>query len=171
LKIGTAEDASIGALIHKAHFDRVVGFIESAQDDGATVISGGKKPTEKSLANGFFIEPTILVNVKPEMAIFREEVFGPVVCAIPFQTDDQVVELVNDTSYGLANGIWTNDLSRALSVSRRIKSGTVYVNAYLETVPQLPFGGMKDSGMGRENGPEGILEFMETKSIYVKLKQ
>ncbi|KQU86424.1 sorbosone dehydrogenase [Ensifer sp. Root31] len=171
LKIGTADDASIGALIHKDHFDRVVGFIESAQDDGATLISGGKKPTEKSLANGFFIEPTILTNVKPEMAIFREEVFGPVVCAIPFQTDDQVVDLVNDTSYGLANGIWTNDLSRALSVSRRIKSGTVYVNAYLETVPQLPFGGMKDSGMGRENGPEGVLEFMETKSIYVKLKQ
>lgn len=171
LKIGNSDDASIGALIHKDHFDRVIGYIENAQKEGAELVSGGKRPDEKSLANGFFIEPTILTNVKPEMTIFREEVFGPVVCAIPFQTEAEVVDLVNDTNYGLANGVWTSDLSRALSVSRRIKSGTVYVNAYLESVPQLPFGGMKDSGMGRENGPEGLLEFMETKSIYVKLNQ
>lgn len=171
MRLGTAEDpeATIGALIHEQHLDKVVAYIAGAQKDGARLVSGGGRPGDERLARGYFVEPTILVGVTPEMTAFREEIFGPVVCAMPFTTEKEAVELVNDTAYGLANGVWTNDLTRALSFSRQIKSGTVYVNAYLETLPQLPFGGMKDSGLGRENGPEGILEFMQTKAVYVKL--
>jgi betaine-aldehyde dehydrogenase len=170
--LGTPDDpdASIGALIHKEHFDRVVGYIETARNEGAHIVIGGGAPEDSSLAEGFFIDPTILTGVTPEMAIFREEVFGPVVCAMPFHTVQEAIELVNDTAYGLANGVWTSDISRALVLSRKLKSGTVYVNAYLETLPQLPFGGMKESGLGRENGSEGILEFMQTKAIYIKIK-
>ncbi|MEI9402547.1 aldehyde dehydrogenase family protein [Mesorhizobium argentiipisi] len=171
MRLGTAEDqdASIGPLIHKQHLDKVVAYITDAQREGARLVSGGRRPQDDHLAKGCFIEPTVLVGVTPEMTAFREEIFGPVVCAMPFSTEKEAVELVNDTAYGLANGVWTNDLSRALSFSRQMKSGTVYVNAYLETLPQLPFGGMKDSGLGRENGPEGILEFMQTKAVYLKL--
>jgi betaine-aldehyde dehydrogenase len=171
MRLGTPDDpdAAIGALIHEQHHEKVLGYIAGAQAEGAKVLAGGKKPDIQALAGGYFVEPTILTGVTPEMTVFREEVFGPVVCAIPFNTEDQAVELVNDTAYGLANGVWTSNLSRAFSVARKVKSGTVYVNAYLETLPQLPFGGMKESGIGRENGTEGLLEFMETKAVYVKL--
>ncbi|WP_320200744.1 aldehyde dehydrogenase family protein (plasmid) [Agrobacterium sp. rho-13.3] len=172
LKIGSYQDpdADVGAMIHKAHFDRVMAYISRAKADGAKVLVGGKAPTDETLKGGFFVEPTILQGCTPEMAISREEVFGPVVCVYSFKSEDEVIELANDTQYGLANGVWTNDLFRAFSVSSRLKSGTVYVNAYLETLPQLPFGGVKESGQGRENGIEGILEFMETKATYIKLK-
>lgn len=171
LRLGTPDDeeASLGALISKPHFDKVLGHIATAQAEGARLVCGGGAPKTDVLASGYFVEPTILVDVKPEMTVFREEVFGPVVCVMPFSGEDEVVDLVNDTAYGLANGVWTRDLTRALSVARKVKSGTVYVNAYLETLPQLPFGGMKESGIGRENGLEGILEFMQTKAVYVKL--
>jgi betaine-aldehyde dehydrogenase len=171
LRIGTPDDpdAAIGALIHEQHRTKVLNYIATAQAEGAHLVAGGRAPQQDHLRNGYFIEPTILTGVTPVMTIFREEIFGPVVCVMPFETEDQVVGLVNDTAYGLANGVWTRELSRAVSVSRKVKSGTVYVNAYLETLPQLPFGGMKESGLGRENGPEGILEFMDTKAIYVKL--
>jgi betaine-aldehyde dehydrogenase len=171
LRIGTPDDpdAAIGALIHEQLHTKVLNYIATAQAEGAHLLAGGRAPRQDHLRNGYFIEPTILTGVTPAMTVFREEIFGPVVCVMPFETEDQVVELVNDTAYGLANGVWTRELSRAVSVSRKVKSGTVYVNAYLETLPQLPFGGMKESGLGRENGPEGILEFMDTKAIYVKL--
>lgn len=162
-------DAAIGALIHEQHRAKVLDFIATAQVEGARVVAGGRTPQQGNLRNGYFVEPTILTGVTPKMTVFREEIFGPVVCLMPFETEDQVIELVNTTDYGLANGVWTRELSRAMSVSRKLRSGTVYVNTYLETVPQLPFGGMKESGLGRENGVEGILEFMETKTVYVKL--
>jgi betaine-aldehyde dehydrogenase len=171
LRIGTPDDpdAAIGPLIHEQHRKKVLSYIATAQAEGAHLLAGGRAPRQDHLRSGYFIEPTILTGVTPAMTVFREEIFGPVVCVMPFETEDQVVGLVNDTAYGLANGVWTRELSRAVSVSRKVKSGTVYVNAYLETLPQLPFGGMKESGLGRENGPEGILEFMDTKAIYVKL--
>lgn len=171
LRPGTPDDpdANIGALIHEQHLDKVLGYITDATQQGAQLVTGGGRLSDTALASGYFVEPTILTGVKPEMRIFAEEVFGPVVAATSFETDEEAVDLVNDTAYGLANGVWTTNLSRAMSVSRRLRSGTVYVNAYLETMPQLPFGGMKDSGLGRENGLDGILEFMEVKSIYVKL--
>ncbi|MDW6023331.1 aldehyde dehydrogenase family protein [Mesorhizobium sp. BAC0120] len=171
MRLGTPDDpdASVGALIHKQHFDKVLGYIAGAEAEGARIVSGGNRPKDEALAKGYFVEPTILTGVTPEMTVFREEIFGPVVCVMPFETDDKAIELVNDTAYGLANGVWTSNLTRGLSFARKVKSGTVYVNAYLETLPQLPFGGMKESGIGRENGSEGLLEFMETKAVYVKL--
>jgi len=171
MRPGTPDDpdADIGALIHEQHLDKVLGYIADATQQGAQLVTGGSRPSGAALASGYFVEPTILTGVKPEMRIFDEEVFGPVVAATSFETEDEVVDLVNETAFGLANGVWTTNLSRAMGVSRRLRSGAVYVNAYLETLPQLPFGGMKESGHGRENGPDGILEFMEVKSIYVKL--
>ena len=104
------------------------------------------------------------------MTIFREEIFGPVACIVTFDSLNEAVELANDTSYGLANGVWTSNLDKAIAVTRRVRSGMVYVNTYLETIPQLPFGGMKESGIGRENGAEGLQEFLETRAAYIRLK-
>ncbi|MEZ5812817.1 MAG: aldehyde dehydrogenase family protein [Rhizobiaceae bacterium] len=164
-------DAEISCMIHEAHFDRVMGYISSAVEEGAAVVCGGTTAAVEGAKQNLYVAPTILADVTSDMAVFREEVFGPVVCAIPFKDEDDAVRIANDTDYGLANGVWTNDLRRAHSVSRRLKSGSVYINTYLETVPQLPFGGMKASGIGRENGLEGLLEFMESKSVFVKLHQ
>ena len=104
------------------------------------------------------------------MTIFREEVFGPVLGVTTFNCEEEAVTLANATPYGLANGVWTRNLDRALQVSAALQSGFIYVNCYLETIPQMPFGGTKASGFGRENGCEGLLEFMQTKSIFVRLR-
>ena len=170
LKIGQPqdEDADISSLIHEAHLQSVRGHVENAILEGAQLLTGGKQ-LDGEFAQGFFYEPTILTNVGPETRIFREEVFGPVLTVTTFETADEAVELANDTVYGLANGLWTKDVDKALSISRRLRSGTVFVNTYLETAPQLPFGGFKQSGQGRENGMDGLLEFTEVKSTIVKL--
>ena len=107
--------------------------------------------------------------VTPAMTVFREEIFGPVITVTPFEGIEQAVALANDTGYGLANGLWTKDVDKALQLSKSLKSGTVYVNTYLETAPQMPFGGFKQSGLGRENGLDGLLEYTEVKSTFVKL--
>ena len=103
------------------------------------------------------------------MTLFREEIFGPVLSVTSFRTMDEAIALANDTRYGLGNGLWTKDVDKALLVSKKLRSGTVYVNTYLETAVQLPFGGVGQSGLGRENGLEGLLEFMDVKSTFVKL--
>jgi aldehyde dehydrogenase (NAD+) len=127
---------------------------------------GGKADPE---LGGFFVQPTVLTNVRPEMRVMREEVFGPVVGMMAFDTEDEGVAIANDTRYGLAAGIWTNDIRRVHRVAKRLQTGTVWVNSYRAAAPSVPFGGQKASGIGRENGINSINEFTETKAIWVEL--
>lgn len=172
LKLGGASDegADIGPMIHEQHQEKVLGYIEKTKDEGATLVTGGGRPGDERLKDGLYVEPTIFTGITPEMTIFNEEVFGPVLGVTTFSSDAEAISLANSTAYGLANGLWTTNLDRAMAVSRSLKSGFVYINCYLETVPQLPFGGMKASGLGRENGSEGLLEFMQTKSTFARLR-
>lgn len=160
--------ADQSALIHENHMNKVLDYIQIGIDEGATLAVGGKRITENGMDKGFFVEPTIFVDVTPEMRIFREEIFGPVLTVTTFKTADEAINLANDTEYGLGNGIWTKDIDKAMLLSRRLKSGTVFVNTFLETSVQMPFGGYKKSGIGRENGIDGLLEYTEVKSTFIK---
>ncbi len=163
------ESTDMGALIHEQHMSKVLGHIETGKREGARLAFGGHRITTGGLESGCFVAPTIFTSVRPEMALFRDEIFGPVLSVTSFRTADEAVALANDTKYGLGNGLWTKDIDKALTISKRLRSGTVYVNTYLETAVQLPFGGVGQSGLGRENGLEGLLEFMDVKSTFVKL--
>lgn len=172
LKLGTPDDvdADLGPMIHRQHQRKVLDYIEKAREEGATLVTGGGAPTREGLRKGCFVEPTIFTGIEPHMTIFREEIFGPVLGVTTFKDVSEAIALANLTHYGLANGVWTSNLDTAMAVASALESGFVYVNTYLETVPQLPFGGSKSSGLGRENGPEGLLEFMQAKSTFVRLR-
>lgn len=164
------DETELGPLIHEAQLERVLAYIQSGKDAGARLVTGGRHLTEGRFAPGCFLEPTIFADVNPDMAIVREEIFGPVLSIIPFTTAEEAIAIANDTPYGLANGVWTRDLSKAMLVMRRLRCGMTYINTYLETIPQLPFGGVKESGLGRENGAEGMLEFMDVRAAFAKLE-
>lgn len=171
IRIGLPEeaDADLGALIHEQHMEKVLGYIRSGIDEGATLEIGGRRLTDSKFGKGCYVAPTIFSGVTPKMTIFREEIFGPVLAVTTFRTAAEAVALANDTNYGLGNGLWTKDIDKAIQISRELRSGTVTVNSFLETSVQMPFGGFKDSGVGRENGLDGLLEFTEVKSTFIKL--
>jgi betaine-aldehyde dehydrogenase len=171
VKIGLPADEAteMGALIHEQHVERVLGYVEKGRREGARLLTGGERLTQGGLDKGCFVAPTIFAGVTPDMTIFREEIFGPVVSVVTFRTVEEAIRIANDTIYGLANGVWSRNVDKAMLVSRGIRSGTVYVNCYLETLPQLPFGGIRESGLGRENGIDGLLEFMHVKATFLKL--
>jgi betaine-aldehyde dehydrogenase len=170
-KIGQLLDkqTELGPVIHEQHLKRVMDFIAKGKSEGATVVTGGERIKEGALSLGLYVEPTLFTNVTADMSIYREEIFGPVACVSTFKTFDEAMTLANDTRYGLANGVWTSNLDRIMAALRELKSGLVWVNTYLHLIPQMPFGGMKDSGKGRENGIEGLQEFLETRSAYVRI--
>ena len=172
VRLGAPDDEAteMGPLIHEAHLDRVLGYIDAGRREGARLLTGGVRLSGGVYDRGLFFPPTLFVEAKPEMTIWREEIFGPVASVMLFEGVEEAVSIANNTAYGLANGVWTRNLDKALAVTRRICSGMVYINCYLETIPQLPFGGMKESGVGRENGVEGLLEFMEVKAAFAKLR-
>ncbi|HXH04013.1 MAG TPA: aldehyde dehydrogenase family protein [Candidatus Competibacteraceae bacterium] len=163
------EATDVGALIHEQHMNTVLEYIEAGKAEGARLLVGGERLKGSVYDQGFFVGPTIFADVRPDMKIFREEIFGPVLCVTTFKTVDEAVELANDTHYGLANGLWSKDIDKVHQVSRRLKSGTVYVNTYLETAMQMPFGGYKESGLGRELGLDALHEYTEVKSTFIKL--
>jgi betaine-aldehyde dehydrogenase len=171
-RLGDPLDAltTMGPMIHEAHMNKVLGHIAQARVDGARVLVGGARADAADLTAGLFVPPTLFADATPDMAIFQEEIFGPVACLMGFDTLDQAVSIANDTAYGLANGVWSTNIDKAMAVTRRLRSGMVYVNTYFETLPQLPLGGMKQSGSGHENGVEGLQEFLETRSAFVKLR-
>lgn len=164
-----SEDTDLGPLIHQQHLERVLGFVDGARREGGRILSGGTRMTSGDLGRGNFMGVTIVDRVDPQMEIFRKEVFGPVLTVTRFRDDAEALTLANDTEYGLASGLWTSRLDRAHAVAAQLQTGSVYVNTYLESAMQLPFGGWKQSGLGRELGMEGLLEFTEIKSTFFKL--
>lgn len=152
----------MGPIANKTHFDRVTRFVETGVSEGARLLTGGP------LGEGLFVRPTIFAAVHQDMSIVREEIFGPVLVVQPFTDERQAVELANGTDFGLAAGVWTSDLGRALRLSRRLRAGSVWVNTYRQVSPTAPFGGFGQSGIGRERGWEGLLEFVQTKNVMVE---
>ncbi|MFS0851082.1 aldehyde dehydrogenase [Novosphingobium panipatense] len=160
-------ETEMGTAANEPQFNRILSFIEDAKGQGARLVAGGSRAEGPGLENGFFIQPTIFADVRNEMKVASEEIFGPVLSIIPFEEEDEAVQIANDTAYGLASGIWSQDISRCLRMMRAIQSGVVWVNTYRVAAPQAPFGGMKDSGYGRVRGEAGILEFMQTKNVFI----
>lgn len=160
------EGTQVGALISEEHWGRVHGFVERAVDTGARVVTGGGRPD--GLARGYFYRPTVLVDVDPQCEIVREEVFGPVVTVQPFDTEDEVVARANDTRYGLAATLWTSNLKRAHRVAGRLEAGIVWVNTWFMRDLRTPFGGMKQSGIGREGGAHSFEFYSELSNVCIK---
>ena len=165
MKAGNGMDkgVSIGPLVGPDAVSKVENQVEDALSKGAKLIAGGKKLTEGSLANGYFYAPTVLTNVTKKMLIFREETFGPVAPIIAYDEKDDIIEMANDTVYGLAAYVYTKNISRAMTAFERLKFGIIGINDINPTSAAAPFGGIKESGMGREGAREGINEYLETK--------
>jgi betaine-aldehyde dehydrogenase len=163
---GTDEATEAGALISDEHRAKVEGYVRGALDEGARLVAGGRRPTEPELQGGFYYRPTVFADVRSDMRIVREEVFGPVLTIERFSTEDEAIALANDTTYGLAGAVWTADASRAQRVAGRLRHGTVWINDYNTYLPQAEWGGFKQSGIGRELGPSGLDEYREAKHIW-----
>jgi acyl-CoA reductase-like NAD-dependent aldehyde dehydrogenase len=153
----------VGPLVAARQRERVEGYVALATDAGARVVAGGVRPAH--LPRGWYVAPTVLGDVDNSMRVAREEIFGPVLCVITHDGDDDAVHIANDSEYGLAGGVWSGDDRRALAVARRLRTGSVAVNGSFPPFPLVPFGGFKESGLGRELGPEGLLNFLEPRSI------
>jgi len=168
--IPTEMSTTMGPVISKAAYDRVLSFIESAHKEGARLITGGKPSTGNAdIKGGYFIEPTIFADVDPSMRIAREEIFGPVMSVFKWTDEEEVIRIANDTSYGLTAAIFTKDVSTALDFARRVEAGFVWVNQVGRHFLNVPFGGVKESGIGREECLDELLSFTQTKSISINL--
>jgi aldehyde dehydrogenase (NAD+) len=163
------DNPDIGPLANRAQFEKVTQYLELGVEEGARVAVGGGVPDDPALKDGFFVEPTIFVDVDNGMRIAQEEIFGPVVCAIRFEDEDDAVRIANETKYGLAAGVWTRDVSRAHRVASQIQSGQVYVNEYFAGGIETPFGGFKSSGIGREKGFEALRSYSQLKTVTVRI--
>jgi aminomuconate-semialdehyde/2-hydroxymuconate-6-semialdehyde dehydrogenase len=172
LKVGdpSADDSRIGALVSEPHMNKVLSYIELAQQEGGTIVAGGKRiQLEGRCADGFFVEPTVVTGLPFDCRTNQEEIFGPVVTIMPFDTEEEVIQFANSTAYGLSATLWTENLKRAHRVSSKLKSGIIWVNCWLFRDLRTPFGGMKQSGVGREGGWEAMRFFTETKNVCIKL--
>jgi len=157
----------VGPVTTKPQYEKVLDYIRIAKEEGAVCRLGGAAADRPECGSGWFVEPTIFTGINPAMRIAKEEVFGPVLSVIPFDDEDEAVSIANDTIYGLAAGVWTTSMRRALSMSERLEAGTVWVNTYRAVSYMSPFGGYKRSGIGRENGMEAIREYLQTKSVWI----
>ncbi len=168
-KIGDPLDRStqVGPVTTKQQFDKIIEYINIAKAEGARCLLGGGPATGKQTGGGRFVAPTVFADVSPNMRIAQEEVFGPVLSIIPFENEDEAIHIANDTIYGLAAGVWTTSLGRALSIPARLEAGTIWVNTYRMVSFMSPFGGYKRSGIGRESGIETIRQYLQTKSVWI----
>jgi len=156
----------IGPLSSFAHRERVEGFVDAAVAEGARIVVGGARPKGAQYEEGAYYLPTILAGLGNESTAVQEEIFGPVLCALTFEDEDDLVAQANDSIYGLASGIWTADYKRAWRMARRLQAGSVWINTYKQLSIAAPFGGFKMSGLGREKGIQGLRAYQESKSIY-----
>jgi len=162
------EKADLGAIVHAEHLRKILDYVDLARGDGFRILTGGDRLTEGPYRDGLFMAPTVIDGVRPESRVFQEEIFGPVLAVTRFQDVDDAIRLANNVEYGLANSVWTKNIDRALKVARAVRSGTVWVNTTIDGSPQLPGGGLRASGFGREMGQAGFDEFTEVKTIQIR---
>jgi aldehyde dehydrogenase (NAD+) len=153
-----------GPICFAGQLDKIKNYVEQARADGATIRAGG---SDRGLG-GLFFEPTIITDVAETASVCQDEIFGPVLTVLPFKDEDEAVETANRSRFGLAAGVWTRDIQRALRVTSKLRVGTVWVNAYRTLSYAMPFGGVKASGFGRENGVEGLNEYLEDKAVWIE---
>jgi acyl-CoA reductase-like NAD-dependent aldehyde dehydrogenase len=170
IKVGDPSDRNtlMGPVASKEQRDRIEGYIRSAIDEGATLVLGGKRPMEPPLDKGYFVMPTVFTDVTQDMRIAREEVFGPVVGFLKFSSDDEVLEAANDSVFGLCASIWTRDVARGIRFANELQAGTVWVNQHMNLVAETPWGGFKESGLGKEGGVIGAQMYTQLKLVYIK---
>jgi len=162
------ETTQVGPITTRPQYEKVLGYIEVAKQQGAKCVLGGGPARRPELGDGWFVEPTVFTGVTPQMRIAQEEVFGPVLSIIPFDSDEEALAIANDSIYGLAAGVWTSSIGRALKMAHELEAGTVWTNTYRVSSPLSPFGGYKRSGFGRESGLLAIREFVQEKSVWIE---
>ena len=167
LKLGAGhlDDTQLGPMVSEPHLNKVIGYIDIAQKEGARIVTGGSRAS----LDGYFVTPTVIADVNSAMTVVQEEIFGPVLVAQKYDTEAEALAMANSSEYGLAGGIWSRDISQAHRLAAQLKGGNVFINSYGLADPAMPFGGMKSSGWGRENGLEALDSYLETKSVYVPL--
>jgi len=170
-KIGDpfSDDTFQGPQVTKAQYDRVLSYIEAGKSDGATLAMGGEAYKNVGGGKGFFVSPTVFTNVRPNMRIFREEVFGPFVVIANFKDEQEALDQANDTTYGLGSAVFTKDIVKAHRIARKIEAGMVWINSSQDSDFRIPFGGVKQSGIGRELGEAGLEAYTNKKAVHVNL--
>ena len=171
MRVGNPLDpkTEMGPQISQTQLERILGHIQSGVEEGAKLLCGGERDTDGEKAKGFFVKPTVFADVKPNMRIAQEEIFGPVLATLKFEDEEEAVALANGTVYGLVSALWTKDIQLAHRMARRIKAGVVWVNTYNGFDSAAPFGGYKQSGFGRDLGAEAIEQYTSVKSVWVAL--
>jgi betaine-aldehyde dehydrogenase len=169
LRLGDPLDpaSEMGPVNSRRQFERTLGFIESAQAEGARLVAGGRRPPGSQFERGFWVEPTFYADVTPQMRVAQEEVFGPILCALRWRSEDEAIDLANGTAYGLTSAVWTRDLATAMRTMRRLQSGVVWINTAGQHFVGTPFGGWKDSGLGGEESLDELLSYTQVKAVHV----